>query len=301
MRKDEDALLNLKRPSAQVAARRQPSLDEPQKKPNEVRIKHGTCAQLINDLSYLNDSKNECMRANVHFEFRDARNESNTHETVSLHSLILFARSNWFRRSWRYLNSEESNEKPEAGGANRRLYNLDYKRGHRIDNNDVVIESIDSDISLAGPLPSLPDGDYRFKIICTELETINGKKHIQEYLSAFKQFRRFLYRSECDVNETNAKYMLAFAYVFEADSMNKFLASYFMGLIRKSVEDNNLLRIILILELAHYYDLEDVKKECIKVLLEKRNSIEKLNYALWKKISQKYPELLLEIFYTKTA
>jgi len=188
------------------------------------------------------------------------------------------------------LNTEEADDEESSN----KSYNLNHHKGKRVKNRDVLIESIDSDIILQSSLPNKPDGEYRFKIICP---TFDKNSTFSDYLSAFKQFKKFLYRSECEINQVNAKYLIAFAKSFDVDSLTATLTSYFLQSINENLD--NLLEIIHTLEIAHYYELESVKGECIKVLLEKRNSIEKLNYALWKTISKKYPELVFDIFYSK--
>jgi len=223
------------------------------------QVKHRSAVQMVNDLTHLSNNINH--QTNVHFYYGDDLK-------ISVHSLILFVRSAWFRRSWRMAGDMENSLHNE--------YNFQYKStfgcGEKID------------ISLISEVPQLPNGEFNFEIVLSQDQDLN------EFHEAFKQFKQFLYLGDCEIHSGNSMFLTVLAEAFKIDSLKCFLSVYYQG----SISSNNIDGLIQTIQLAHLFGIQDLKAACISMI--NRNAILVVNAASWKKLSNKYPELVLEIF-----
>ncbi len=113
---------------------------------------------MVNDLTHLLQTS----EPNVFFRFGKAE--------VGLHSIILYSRSAWFRRSWRMANDQDhplSND-----------YSFNYESSKKFD--------FDCEIKLNSKVPSLLNDRFDFDII------LNNKQDEKDFLKAFNQFSKYL-------------------------------------------------------------------------------------------------------------
>lgn len=116
---------------------------------------------MINDLTHL--SKNISHEKNVHFYYNNSEN------VLSVHSLILFVRSAWFRRSWRMAGDMSNSLYKDK-------YNFEYNSAYGIGKN--------IEISMINELPQQPNGEFNFKI------DLNQDQGSSQFHEAFKQFSK---------------------------------------------------------------------------------------------------------------
>ena len=99
-----------------------------------------------------------------------------------------------------------------------------------------------------------------------------------------------MYRGDCEIHSGNSMFLTVLAEAFKIDSLKCFLSVYYQG----SISSNNIDGLIQTIQLAHLFGIQDLKAACISMI--NTNAILVVNAASWKKLSNKYPELVLEIF-----
>lgn len=262
---DYERYLDSKR-SNQMALQKQETNQQLVKMPEDQAllaiklVKQKSAIQFINDLTHLLQNH----EPNVFFHFGRVE--------VGLHSLVLLARSAWFRRSWRM-----SNDKKNSVFENE--YSFNYKSNKKF--------KYDCEIKLESELPDLVNGRFDFEVILNNYEDENN------FLKAFNEFKSFLYRGDCEINSEVANYLISLAEIFQVDFLKEYLSSYY----QKNVKSSDVDKLIKTLELAHIYQIEDLKRFCIDQI--NKNSYVVVNAACWKGFSAKYPDLVLEIFRKK--
>lgn len=112
---------------------------------------------MINDLTHLLQTN----EPNVFFHFDQIE--------VGLHSLVLLARSAWFRRSWRMSNDKHNSTLPNE-------YSFNYKGNKKFD--------FDCEIKLESELPDFLNGRFDFEV------TLSDQENKKSFLKAFYQFSR---------------------------------------------------------------------------------------------------------------
>lgn len=240
-----------------------------QEKPKNVeeslpkKVKQRSAVQVVNDLTHLLDHN----EPNVHFKFGVNNSE------VSIHSLVLLSRSAWFRRSWRMTNDSEHNSELLND------YDFSYRSSSRLEFEREL------EISMASNTPpSLSDNQFEFSVnLCNE-------QNEYEFLKAFKQFKLFLYRGDCNINKENLKHLIVLSEAFKVDSLKTYLSAHYQSILTFHDIDG----LLYAIQLAHVYDLTDLKAVCIRLINE--NSSIVVNAASWKQLTKKYPLLVLQIF-----
>lgn len=124
------------------------------------KVKKTTAAQFLNDIIYLN----KITEPNVHFKFGPGN------LNISMHSFILGARSDWFRRCWRNRNSINNNNDNQA-------YNFNIKSDFHFD----------IEIYLDNSVPNLLNGKFDFSI--NKTRNLN-KSNLLLIYNSFKQFSK---------------------------------------------------------------------------------------------------------------
>ena len=126
------------------------------------KVKKTTAAQFLNDIIYLN--KITIAEPNVHFKFGPGN------LSTSMHSFILVARSDWFRRCWRNRNSINTNNDNQA-------YNFNIESDFHFD----------IEIYLDNNVPNLLNGQFDFSI--NKTRNLN-KSNLLLIYNSFKQFSK---------------------------------------------------------------------------------------------------------------
>ncbi len=157
--------------------------------------------------------------------------------TVAMHSLVLLARSAWFRRSWRMHNSSDplSTDRSLAS---------QYSFG--------LTGSAHMPLEIrASSVPSRAHGQFVFK---ARLQGEAGTAQ-ELFFEAFSQLRLFLYRGACDINASNCRCLLALADAFQVDSLKDSLSVYFC----RKTSANDVDALVATAQLAHgnFYQLEE--------------------------------------------
>jgi hypothetical protein len=127
------------------------------------KVKKTTAAQFLNDIIYLN--KLTTAEPNVHFKFGPGN------MNISMHSFILVARSDWFRRCWRNRNSTNYNNNDNQA------YNFNIESDFQFD----------IEIYLNNSVPNLLNGIFDFSI--NKTKNLN-KSNLLLIYNSFKQFSK---------------------------------------------------------------------------------------------------------------
>lgn len=218
--------------------------------------------QLVNDLGFLLSSKSKASRPNVKFEIFTPQERPEPKIVVDFHSVVLLAQSAWFRRSWRCYKSNTENN-----------YDFNYFTENRGLGRFAI------------KYEQLPEEFNGLFIFSMEIE-----KFDKEFISAFSEFKKFLYRGDCEVTQLNAKFLLFYAHAF----INEALFEFMKIQMKANLPQQSLLGILEFLELAYIYEIEDLKTQCFKLIQESKDKI--IKTRAWKEISTKYPKLILEAF-----
>ena len=104
-----------------------------------------------------------------------------------------------------------------------------------------------------------------------------------------------MYKGDCAVNELNTKYLLFLAYAFDIDGLKEFMVTE----INKTLDDQNLSILILLelLEIGHVFKINKLKQSCIVSINNYGRQL--IKTGAWKKIAEKYPKLVLDVFGNK--
>lgn len=227
------------------------------------RVNKRSVTQMVNDLSHLRKIDD----GNV--LFRIGQNE------LHLHSVILLVRSTWFRRSWRM-----GTDLSQITTSLKEKYNFEYNT----QNFDLITDS-DFAIKLIEK-PKIPSGEFLFDIeLASEFE--------KKFLSAFRQFKAFLYSGTCEINQQNSHFLTVLSDAFETETLKTFLSDYYTRILNPD-NINDLIRTV---DLAETYKLSVLKGTCIKLINENAKLV--ANSSAWSKLSKRHPNLVLEIFRKK--
>ena len=136
------------------------------KPPAVIHILKGSAEKIFNDLHNLATGKTKHAKADVIFKFYSKTDNMNQIDLIEMHSLVLFARSAWFRRCWRMWKiPEEHQQEPDKS-----YFNFNHKQPE--DYNFFEIQKIE--------IPDKVGNRFEFKILVNQME--------KEFVSSFQQF-----------------------------------------------------------------------------------------------------------------
>lgn len=94
----------------------------------------------------------------------------------------------------------------------------------------------------------------------------------------------------CKVNEENAKYLILLSFEFKTECLSDYIIKYLI----KTITERDITGLLHRLELAHEYELAELKEACI--LTVNRNSVQLVDSLEWHELTKRRPELIIELF-----
>lgn len=273
--------------------------------PEKVYIKKNTVTQMINDLKHLLNLNSKISKPNVKIRVCSKNNDV---EQEELHSSILLARSNWFRRSWRNHLADEETYKSDVYTFEEDLDNNKNQFSLGIKLKEAENEVEDEDDNEENDRPNVPESindNFEF-----ELE-YNHKVGFEQVKTALKEFKKFIYTSECTIREPISFLLLSLAELFQVETLTEYLVKHFKDQLEK-LENNEpcVDNVLQILEITYNYrsdtsnkygktyktnpEIDELLNTCIRLV--NKNGSKYVQDLKFQELSARYPDLVLRLF-----